>query len=261
MSETQYRLKYKTRGNTSPQEKPRVYFCCHPDDFGRSFESISNEILASQNCSVWYADPVDTPRDADLLDDLSRMQLFVIPITYRLLHTKNHAIDVEFRFAAERNIPILPLMQKSGLESVFNRKCGNIQYLDPNAIDITAIPYEKKINAFLSSVLVGDELAEKIRNAFDAYIFLSYRKKERKYAQELMRLIHQNEFCRDIAIWYDEFLTPRGNFNDVIRQGLDNSNLFVMTVTPSLVEDKNYVMTTEYPMAMEAGKKIIPPKW
>lgn len=52
---------------------------------------------------------------------------------------------------------------------------------------------------------MGDELAAKIRAAFDAYIFLSYRKKDRKYANELMRLIHKNDFCRDIASWYDEY--------------------------------------------------------
>ena len=53
---------------------------------------------------------------------------------------------------------------------------------------------------------------EKIRAAFDAYIFLSYRKKDRAYAQELMHLIHKNRFCKDIAIWYDEFLTPGESF-------------------------------------------------
>lgn len=38
-------MKYKTRGNTSPQGKPRVYFCCHPEDFTKYFETIANEIL------------------------------------------------------------------------------------------------------------------------------------------------------------------------------------------------------------------------
>ena len=50
-----------------------------------------------------------------------------------------------------------------------------------------------------------------------------------------MRLIHKNEFCRDIAIWYDEFLTPGENFNDAIKEALQKSGLFVLTVTPNLV--------------------------
>ncbi len=258
MADTQYRLSYKTRGNSSPQGKPKVYFCCHPDDFGYLFESLSEEILAEQNCSVWYAHDVNTPRDADYLNDLSGMQLFVMPITSKLLYTENPAIDIEFPFAIEHHIPVLPLMQESDLENIFNQKCGNLQFLDKSLRDATAIPYEEKFKAFLASVLIGDELAQKIRSAFDAYIFLSYRKKDRRYAKELMRLIHKNEFCRDIAIWYDEYLTPGENFNDAIKQALEKSDLFVMTVTPNLVEEQNYIMTTEYPMAKEAGKTILP---
>lgn len=51
-------LKYKTRGDSSPQGKSSVYFCCHPGDFNKYFETIYNEILAKQNCAVWYADEV-----------------------------------------------------------------------------------------------------------------------------------------------------------------------------------------------------------
>lgn len=31
------RLLYKTKNGGSPQDKPRVYFICHPDDFVRAF--------------------------------------------------------------------------------------------------------------------------------------------------------------------------------------------------------------------------------
>jgi tetratricopeptide (TPR) repeat protein len=235
-----------------------VYFCCHPEDFGYLFESLSEEVLAEQNCAVWYAVDRNAPRDEAFWDDLSRMQLFVMPITAKLLDTPNAAIDAEFPFAIAHHIPVLPLMQESDLAEAFNRRCGDLQFLDKNVSDVTAIPYEEKLRAYLASVLVGDELAEKVRSAFDAYIFLSYRKKDRKHAHELMRLIHKNEFCRDIAIWYDEFLTPGENFNDAIRDALNKSECFVMTVTPNLVNEPNYVMTTEYPMAKKAGKAILP---
>ena len=95
-------------------------------------------------------------------------------------------------------------------------KFGELQYLDPYAHDATAISYEEKLKKFLESVLISNEMAERIRKAFDAYIFLSYRKKDRKYANQLMRLIHSNPECRDIAIWFDEFLTPGESFKDSI---------------------------------------------
>ena len=250
-------LKYKTRNNSNPKGKPRVYFCCHTKDFEKYFEEVSNEILEKQNCSIWYADGL-VERNEEFLSDLKQMQLLVMPVTYNLLFTANTALDNEFKFAIQNHIPVLPLMQESGLEEQFNTKCGELQFLDKNNIDETAIDYDEKLKNYLKDVLIGDELAEKIRAAFDAYVFLSYRKKDRKYANELMRLIHKNDFCRDIAIWYDEFLTPGENFNDSIKKALQKSDLFVLAVTPNLVNETNYIMTTEYPMAREQGKPILP---
>jgi len=250
-------FKYKTRGGSNPQGKPRVYFCCHPNDFEKYFDLIANELLSKQNCSVWYVDgPLE--QNAEYFDSLRQMQLFVMPVTSALLSTENVALDIDFKFAIENHIPVLPLMQEGGLEELFNKKCGDLQFLDKNNADTTAISYDEKLEKYLGSVLIEDELAEKVRDAFDAYVFLSYRKKDRRHAQELMRLIHQKEFCRDIAIWYDEFLTPGENFNDSIKEALEKSGLFVLTVTPNLVNETNYIMTTEYPMAKQAGKPVLP---
>ncbi|MBQ7309600.1 MAG: tetratricopeptide repeat protein [Clostridia bacterium] len=252
-------IQFRTRNQTNPKGKPRVWFCAHPKDHRAFFEPIVKTLLEKENCAVWYDTEPEAPyNEEDFFADLHEMNLFVMPVTTRLLTTENRALDVEFRYAIEHHIPVLPLMQESGLEALFNEKCGDLQFLDPNSRDLTAISYDEKLTKYLSSVLIGDELAEKIRGAFDAYIFLSYRKKDRKYAQELMRLIHKNEFCRDIAIWYDEFLTPGENFNDSIAEAMAKSKLFALAVTPNLVNEKNYVMTVEYPAAKKAGKKILP---
>ena len=222
-------LNYKTKGNSSPQGKPRVYFCCHGDDFEKYFGPVCDELLEKQNCAIWYADKT-TARDNDFLADLKQMQLFVMPVTANLLFSENYALDTEFKFAVQNRIPVLPLMQEEGLEEQFNKKCGELQFLSRNPADKTAVSYDEKLGRYLESVLIGDELVEKVRGAFDAYIFLSYRKKDRRYAKELMSLIHKNEFCRDIAIWYDEFLTPGENFNESIKEALKKSSLFVLTV-------------------------------
>lgn len=251
-------LQYKTRGMSDPQGKPRVYFCCHPKDLAPCFGPISDELLKKQNCAIWYDETGRDTWDEEREMELGQMQLFVMPVTTRLLTTPNRALEVEFPFAMERHIPVLPLMQEGGLEELFNKKCGDLQFLDKTARDSTAISYEEKLEKYLASVLVGDELAQKIRDAFDAYIFLSYRKKDRKYAQELMRLIHKNDFWRDIAIWYDEFLTPGENFNHAIKDALQKSDLFALVVTPNLVNETNYVMTTEYPEAKKCGKAVFP---
>ena len=73
-----------------------------------------------------------------------------------------------------------------------------------------------------------------------------------------MRLIHKNEYSRDIAIWYDEFLTPGEDFNDSIREALRKSGLVSLVVTPNFLEDPNYVKDHEYPEARDSGKPIMP---
>ena len=255
-------LKYKTKGNASPQGRPRVYFCCHKNDFDKLFSIITDEILDVQkNAAIWYRDPLlPFTEDERFLNDLSQMQLFVIPVTSRFLYKDDPARTIEMAYAVNKHIPVLPLMQESGLESDFNRICGAMQFLDKNAssTDMTVLPYEEKLKKYLESVLISDEQAARIREAFDAYIFLSYRKKDRADAQKIMRLIHKNEFCRDIAIWYDEFLTPGENFNNEIEAAMKKSRLFALVVTPSLLEDPNYVLTNEYPASVEMGKARIP---
>lgn len=248
-------LQYKTKGNVSPQGKRRVYFTCHPDDYDRFFDRISTDILKFSDSAIWF-NPDDNYEDIDT--DLGQMNLFVIPITTKLLTKPCRTMQLDVPFALEKHIPILPLMQEGGLDELFTRYFGDLQYLDPNTHDITAISYEEKLKKYLNSVLVSDEMAEKVRAAFDAYIFLSYRKKDRKYANELMRLIHKNDFCRDIAIWYDEFLVPGEDFNDAISHALKKSDLFTMVVTPNLINEKNYVQTVEYPEAVKQNKIIIP---
>lgn len=251
-------LLYKTRAGVSPQGKPRVYFTCHEQDHQAYFQQITDEILQISDCAVFYYEPGEVALNEDYYLNLSQIQLMVMPVTSRLLYTPNRAMDVELAYAMEHHIPVLPLMQERNLEEKFNEKFGDLQFLNKYDPDPTAIPYDEKLKKYLQSVLIGDELAARVRAAFDAYIFLSYRKKDRKYAKELMRLLHRDEACRDIAIWYDEFLTPGEDFNESIRTALEKSGLFVLAVTPNLVNETNYIMTTEYPMAKDAGKPILP---
>lgn len=256
-------LQHLNRSGKPLKDLQKVFFCAEESDQKQFMGSLSEDLFTAQpNISLWYpegtADGWTTEEQDSYLSDLQEMNLFVIPVTNRFLNTENRARTLEFRVAAEHHIPVLPVLQEQGLEEAFNAVCGNLQCLNKLDPDPTALPYQEKLKVFLDTVLLKDETIEKIRNAFAAYIFLSYRKKDRKYAQEVMRLIHKNPFTRDIAIWYDEFLTPGEDFNESIKTAFKKSDLFSMVVTPSLLEKPNYVMTTEYPMAIEAGKTILP---
>ena len=253
-------LKYKTRNNSSPQGKAKVYFCCAEKDYAL-LDEISKEILEKQNCAIFYLEPntvLSSEDEKDLLFQLSQMQLVVCPVTSNFLRDDCTALSREFMFAKKNNLPILPLMYENALVNLFNQKCGDIQFLDKFQSDETAISYDKKLTDLLGTTLISDDTAEYIRQAFDAYIFLSYRKKDRQYANEVMKEIHKNDFAKSIAIWFDEFLVPGENFNDAIKKALNKSEYFALVVTPHLLENNNYVMTTEYPMAKKENKKIMP---
>ena len=252
---------WRTKGNAKPGNRPRVYFTCHPEDQEQALERICQDLFRHHDCAVYYTQDMTQPiLEEDMATDLGRMNLFVVPVSMKLLTQPNRAMDRDIVFAQKSQIPVLPIMLEPGLESLYMlpEKFGNRQYLDPIAQDPTAVSYEEKLKKYLDAVLVSRETARRIRSAFDGYIFLSYRKKDRRQANALMRLIHAEPEYRDIAIWYDEYLTPGESFYDNIQKAMEESGLFALVVTPNLLEPQNFVMTREYPAARQAGMAIFP---
>ena len=56
----------------------------------------------------------------------------------------------------------------------------------------------------------------------------------------------------------DEFLVPGENFNDAIYKAMEKSELFAMVVTPSLLENPNYVISIEYSVAKMLERRYCP---
>ena len=254
-------FKYRVKNEKNIKDKPRVYFTCHPLDFDKYFDRVAADILRTQDCAIYYTADMTEPLSAENLSvDIHRMNLVVVPVTLRLLIEDNRAMTVDIPYALEHGIPVLPLMMEEGIGAVYSRpdRFGERQFIIPDSRVETEISYEKKLADFLASILTSDEVARRVRAAFDAYIFLSYRKKDRAHANELMKLIHENPKYRDIAIWYDEFLSPGESFRDNIVRALSDSRIFALLVTPNLLETPNFVMDEEYPAARERGKAILP---
>ena len=266
-------IKVETKNKIDIDKKPRVYFTCHPDDFDKYFRKVCDDIFKTHDCAVYYvADMTESIDGEDLETFLGRSNLFVIPVTYKLLSTPNRAMDGDYPYAAKHKIPVLPIMMETGLDPLYAKedRFGERQYLNAFSRDLTEVSYGEKLKKFLESVLISEEMAKRVRAAFDAYVFLSYRKKDRRYANELMRMIHASPRCRDIAIWFDEFLIPGESFRANIERMIDDSKLFTLLVTPSILEKvtdengelrDNYVVSTELPIARrkkeEKGTEIL----
>ena len=241
----------------------KVLFSCHKLDYDPYFEVLKEDILEIRDCSIYCFDNIDYYPDdlGDYFAILEQFDLIVIPVSFNFIIDESRTKDIDFHYALEHKKPLLPILVEPDLYESFNQ-IASIQVLDRTAKDETQEPYKVKLKKYIESVLVDDETAQKVKDAFDAYIFLSYRKKDRAHAQKAMSLIHKNEFMRDIAIWYDEFLTPGEDFNDEISINLIKSKAMALLITPNINEKNgekgNYVIEEEYPVAVSANKPVIP---
>ncbi len=251
----------RTKGNASAKGKPKVYFACHSGDLGETFDRVCADLFEAADCAVYYTADMaeELPMETREID-LGRMNLFVFPVTQQFLTEPNRAHDSDLAFAKRENKPILPLMFGAGLDQLYARSenFGKRQYLTPGVTDPTAIPYAEKLKKYLEEVLLDADTVGSICRAFDARMFLSYRKADRAYANALMRRIHADPRYRFTSIWFDEFLTPGEAFDDEIVRAIRSSDLFLLAVTPTLLENAadgkpNYVVTHEYPSAKRAA--------
>lgn len=273
-------MKYITKDNKELFGKPKVFISCHPDD-ANLIEHFANLIWEKQECFIFYRDyPNEKQKNNTTVDSYARtsnakvqeMDLFVILVSenYFLVsddekesNDANYMAKKDFltdyETARINNIPVLPFMIESKIELVqaFNQICGNIQYMNENVDDETAIPFDKKLEDYLHAIFVSDELEKKIPAAFDAVLFLSYRKKNRKYANAFIQQFHDDKECRRIAVWYDEFLVAGEEFNRHIERELIDSDVFVLIVTQDVLEENNYVLHCEYPKAKRIKKPIV----
>ncbi|MCQ2467629.1 MAG: TIR domain-containing protein [Clostridia bacterium] len=259
------KLLYKTLGHASPIGMQRVFFCASEIDHKHYFDILTKDIWNCQdNVAVYYKRYADIDEDTeeryDYLDQVRGMQLIVVPITSDFLSEDSVARTVEFEYAINNNIPVLLIAVEENISSYpdFNKLIKSRQYLNKYKIDDTAIPYSDKLASHLSRVLVGGEMEKSIRDAFAGYFFLSYRKKDREYANKIMEFIHSIDATRDIAIWYDEFLVPGENFREDINRALNKSCLYILSVTPNLLEKPNFIMDVEYKLARDNSIEVFP---
>ena len=111
---------YKTKSGTSPENKPKVYFTCHPDDFADYFDSVCNAVFNCQDCTVFYTNNMNADLGGEnALKDLESMNLFVIPVTYKLIKKSCPAADYILKFALEKHIPVIAIAMEPCLFELF----------------------------------------------------------------------------------------------------------------------------------------------
>lgn len=239
-------LKVKTRMNATANGKKKVYFGCHPEDF-KYFEELSNDILKVEDAgfAIFYYEPSSGATDEERTDSLLHCALYVCPVTKKFLNDKNAAFELEIKTAIKNNIRILPIVLEEGLEVQFDKIFGSVHCL------VKQEGYEARLENFIRETVYTKKMVKKIRSAFDGYIFLSYRKKDREALQRFIKKLHNTEALQGLGIWYDDYLVPGENFDDSILKVMEESLFVVVNVTPNLLTEENYVKTIENPYAVE----------
>ena len=261
-------MRFVTKGDADLKDRPHVFFAALPDERATYLDRIAKDLWQYSDCAVFFRDE-DFCDEKRALEELDPMQLLVVPVTLSLLAGENPIVTKEIPYAQKKNIPILPIMMESGLDSLYSETAcfGKLQYLDPNSTDATAIGYGDKLRRYLDAVLVKREEIKRLRRAFAASLFLSYRKIDRAYANRLICLIHEDARFRDIAVWYDEFLTPGESFSASIEDCMRESAYVLLLITPNTPAKRldtdgvwcdNYIVAHEYPLAVKLQKALLP---
>lgn len=252
-------LQYKTRDDSSPNGKPWVFFCAAPADIAVTLPRISEEIFEFCNCAIWY-DNADAPAatDRELEEAISQCAMAILPVVPGLLDPAGVVQSRLMSILRRHPMALLPILEDPNLLTAFNRCFENIQLLRRHDPDATALPYPDRLKRFLETSLLGNDLAEQVKQAFRDTVFLSYRTHDRAMILQLLQKVHADPRCRRTGIWYDQFLIPGEDFNNGIAQAILDSDLFLLALTHNMVGSESYVTQKEYPLAQETGKEILP---
>lgn len=245
------RFEYLTRDGSSPEGKPRILLSVHPADRHIYFDRLVKEIFSAYDCVVFF----DICPNDDNPVEIEDLQLIIIAVTEKYLTWKNSGFTSEFLTLIEHGIPVLPIMLENGIVNLFNTRCGKLQYIDYTSTE-AASKYSTKLCRHLKSVLSGNKECNDEKGKLK--VFISYRKQDKEELKKLVDLIHANPESQRIHLWYDSNLLPGEDYRKTIVDALCDCDLFILLVTPSLLEKDNYIMRVEYPLAKEAGKKILP---
>lgn len=226
----------------------------HIDEFD-IFRIIMDDILSCRACNIYVS---MEERDEETKEErsaiLKEMNLVVCVVSRRFLEDPSCLGRKDMECAIRNKIPVLPIAVNPDLENLFNHICGDIHLLNRNS-DRYRDMLRERINEV--SLDANVDLYFQTMGAFSGEIFLSYRKRNYAYASKLIHRLHQMESCQDVSIWYDDFLCLGEDYSEEIENRIKFCNVFLLMVTPNLLEEHNYVLEREFPLAKELGKTII----
>lgn len=247
--------------NACPHTNKNIVVICHPTQINYYLPSIKEYIWTKiSKVTIWQTkNRID---NVELLEEeISNMDVVICLVSELLIGTNNVIIDSVIPKIINREINFIPCaVEGNNIEIRFNNKFENIHIIKgKNLTDL----YEKicdylipRLNNYSDNRIAYNNynLIKKYNTSF----FISYRKKDGKYIENIQNKIHEDKRLLGVQLWYDAYLMPGKNYDNSLRFVIEQSELVILIVTPNLLEKDNYVMDIEIPFAKRCGKKIIP---
>ena len=136
-------------GQENNRELQKIYFCCHPDDFGQFFHTISEDILERVDAAIWYDEDPKAAFEVEAHKALlSEMQLFVVVVTGRFLSRPSRVRNFDLEWAAQQHIPVMALLMDPQFEGTFKDKFPQFSYIKINKHDPDAVSSGQPAGAY-----------------------------------------------------------------------------------------------------------------
>ena len=247
------------------QSRRRIYLSCHPEDAASHWVPGQVYLWFPPDSACYYAkaeaDYTDAMQRKEIEKQILRADIVVFYVSEKFLNERNRARDFEFAFAMQNHKSMLPVLLKDVTAAEFEEKMnavgrgyGGLQCLVSDAND----EFDMQLDFWNNSAFEIGLESDRIWKAFDIRIFISYRKKNQIECAELMRRIHSIPGLEGAGLWTDSMLLLGDAWDDDISKALSDSDLVILSVTPDVLEEDNYIIQYEYPQAVSENKRVIP---
>ena len=226
-------------------EKKKVFISAHPADRYGVIEQICATVESTGSHTPIYN---DVPSDAG--PSLPpEVDVIVILATVKYFTWSNSGYVSEYFPSVLRGIRVIPILLEGGQNTVdlVNMRLGKIQYIDASE------SLEFALDALRAHLTAEERVVDRSLPS----VFISYRRGDRETLHEIVRTVEESEEGRQVNLWYDEVIAPGENYSKSIMRELCDCDLFILLVTPRVLEPKNYVHRVEFQEARKRGKRII----
>lgn len=228
------------------EKQRRIFISAHPADRYGLIEQVAAAIERAEGCTALYH-PAPNDKGPFLPEGVDTL---VVLASIKYFAWANSGYASELLAASSANIPVIPIALEAGqnLTDLINMRCGKVHYIDAaqDGIDLA-------LDALTASLCaVGRTVDERLPS-----VFISYRRADREAMLRLVKTIKASPYADKINLWYDMIIEPGENYSLSILSEIKRCRLFILLVTPRLLEPSNYVYRVEYRLARKLGKRIL----